>query len=60
MNDLKNQKILLFAPELENEEYRGIAFYTKSLIKALTNSGAELWLVTSFNSHDLKHTIIIE
>ena len=43
MNDLKNQKIL-FAPELENEEYGGIAFYF-SLIKALTNSG-QLWLVT--------------
>ena len=54
MENLKNKKILIFAPELENKEYRGIAFYTKSLIKALSNSGAELWLATSFNPDDFK------
>ena len=53
MNNLKNKKVLLFAPELEKFEHRGIAFYTKSLINALFESGAEIWLVTSFNINDL-------
>ena len=45
---------MLFAPELEKKEYRGIAFYTKSLIKALYDSGADIWLVSSINPDNLK------
>ena len=54
MNNFKNKRILLFAPELEKAEYRGIAFYTKSLVKSLSSLGAEIWLVSSFNPHKLK------
>ena len=54
MNNLKNKRILLFAPELEKAEYRGIAFYTKSLVKSLSSLGAEIWLVSSFNPYKLK------
>ena len=52
--DLKNKKILLLAPELENNEHRGIAAYTKALIESLSDSGAEIWLTTSTNLKDLK------
>ena len=54
MKDLKNKKILLLAPELENNEHRGIAAYTKALIESLSDSGAEIWLTTSTNLKDLK------
>ena len=54
MNNFKNKRILLFAPELEKAEYRGIAFYTKSLVKSLSSLGAEIWLVSSFNPYKLK------
>ena len=54
MNNFKNKRILLFAPELEKSEYRGIAFYTKSLVKSLSSLGAEIWLVSSFNPYKLK------
>ena len=52
MSNLK-KKILLFAPELEKVEYRGISFYTVSLINSLFDAGAEIWLVTSFNPKNL-------
>ena len=54
MKYLKEKKILILAPELENNEHRGIASYTKSLIEALSDSGAEIWLTTSTNLKDLK------
>jgi len=54
MNKLINKKVLLFAPELEKKEHRGIAVYTKALIEALSDSGAEIWLTTSTNLKDLK------
>ena len=54
MDYLKGKKILLLAPELENNEHRGIAAYTKALIKALNDSGAEIWLTTSSNLKELK------
>ena len=54
MTYLKGKKILLLAPELENNEHRGIAAYTKALIKALSDSGAEIWLTTSSNLKELK------
>ena len=54
MKYLKEKKILILAPELENNEHRGIAAYTKALIEALSDSGAEIWLTTSTNLKDLK------
>ena len=54
MKYLKEKKILILAPELENNEHRGIASYTKALIEALSDSGAEIWLTTSTNLKDLK------
>ena len=54
MKNLKEKKILILAPELENNEHRGIAAYTKALIEALSDSGAEIWLTTSTNLKDLK------
>ena len=54
MNNLKNKKVLLFAPELEKNEHRGIAVFTKALIEALSDSGAEIWLTTSSNLKELK------
>lgn len=54
MNNLINKRVLLFAPELEKNEHRGIAVYTKSLINALFKSGAEVWLVTSLNTKKLR------
>ena len=54
MANLIGKKILLLAPELENNEHRGIAAYTKALIEALRGSGAEIWLTTSTNLKELK------
>ena len=54
MNKLTNKRVLLFAPELEKNEHRGIAAYTKALIEAMSDSGAEIWLTTSTNLKDLK------
>ena len=53
MSNLINKKVLLFAPELEKKEHRGIAVYTKALIEAISDSGAEIWLTTSSNLKQL-------
>lgn len=54
MNNLIKKRVLLFSPELEKNEHRGIAVYTKSLINALFKSGAEVWIVTSLNTKNLR------
>ena len=54
MNSLKGKKILVTIQELENEEHRGIAFYTKSLILALNKAEAEIWLLVSMDFKNLK------
>jgi len=54
MNNLMNKRVLLFAPELEKKEHRGISVYTKALIEAMSDSGAEIWLTTSTNLKELK------
>ena len=51
MNDrksLKGRKILVTAYDLEQNEHRGIAVYSKSLIHCLHEAGAEVWLLTEF------------
>ena len=54
MSSLKGKKILVTIQELENKEHRGIASYTKSLIKALNKSEAEIWLLVSMDFKKLK------
>ena len=54
MSSLKGKKILVTIQELENKEHRGIASYTKSLIKALNKSEAEIWLLVSMDYNKLK------
>ena len=54
MTSLKGKKILVTIQELENEEHRGIAFYTKSLISALNKAEAEIWLLVSMDFKKLK------
>ena len=45
---LKGRKILVTAYDLEQSEHRGIAVYSKSLMRCLHESGAEVWLLTEF------------
>ena len=45
---LKGRKILVTAYDLEQNEHRGIAVYSKSLIHCLNEAGAEVWLLTEF------------
>ena len=45
---LKGKRIVVTAEELELSEHRGIAVYTKALINALKDQGAEVWLLTQF------------
>ena len=46
---LKGLKIVVTAYNLEQSEHRGIAVYTKALIRNLKESGAEVWLLTEFD-----------
>ena len=45
---LKGRKILVTAYDLEQNEHRGIAVYSKTLIHCLNEAGAEVWLLTEF------------
>ena len=45
---LLGQKILVTAYDLEQSEHRGIAVYSKALIRCLHEAGAEVWLLTEF------------
>ena len=45
---LKGRKILVTAYDLEQSEHRGIAVYSKSLIRCLHEAGAEVWLLTEY------------
>ena len=45
---LKGRKILVTAYDLEQSEHRGIAVYSKSLMRCLNEAGAEIWLLTEF------------
>jgi len=45
---LKGRKVLITAFDLEQSEHRGIAVYSKSLIRCLNEAGAEVWLLTEF------------
>ena len=45
---LQGRKILVTAYDLEQSEHRGIAVYSKSLMRCLHKAGAEVWLLTEF------------
>ena len=45
---LKGKRILVTALDLEQREHRGIAVYSKALIRHLRRMGAEVWLLTQF------------
>ena len=48
---LKGKKIAITAFDLENKEHRGIASFIKSTIQILSKYGADVYLITSFDSH---------
>ena len=45
---LEGRKVLITAYDLEQSEHRGIAVYSKSLMRCLHEAGAEVWLLTEF------------
>ena len=45
---LQGKRILITALDLEQREHRGIAVYSKALIRHLRQMGAEVWLLTQF------------
>lgn len=45
---LQGKRILVTALDLEQREHRGIATYSKALIRHLRRMGAEVWLLTQF------------
>ncbi len=47
--NLQGLKVLVTAIDLEQSEHRGIAVFTKGLLKALHQAGAEVWLLTQFD-----------
>ena len=50
----KGKKIAITAHNLEQIEHRGIALFTKSLIRSLSKYGAEIYLITGIESKRLK------
>jgi len=46
---LEGLRIAVTAADLEQLEHRGIAAYSRNLIKALSRAGAEAWLITEFD-----------
>ena len=45
---LEGKRILVTALDLEQREHRGIAVYSKALIRHLKRMGGEVWLLTQF------------
>ena len=45
---LKGRRFVVSGFELEQQEHRGIAVFTKGLLRALKEAGAEIWLLTEF------------
>ena len=45
---LRGLRVLVTAIDLEQSEHRGIAVYSKGVLKALRQAGAEVWLLTQF------------
>ena len=49
MAGLRGKRVLVTAYDLEQGEHRGIAVFSKALIRCLHNAGAEVWLLTGFS-----------
>ena len=43
---LKGLRLVVSGFELEQQEHRGIAVFTKGLLRSLKEAGAEIWLLT--------------
>ena len=54
---LKGRKILVTAYDLEQSEHRGIAVFSKSLMRCLHEAGAEVWLLTEFLTSSQKRDL---
>ena len=54
---LKGKRIIVTAWDLEHGEHRGIANYSKNLLRSLKSLGAEVWLLTGLTS-DVKFSKI--
>ena len=52
-NILQGKRIAITAIDLEQQEHRGLAVMTKSLIELLKKYGADVYLITSINSFRL-------
>ena len=50
---LKGLRLVVCGFELEQSEHRGIAVFTKNLLRTLKKAGAEVWLLTEY-SPDIK------
>ena len=50
LHPLKGQRIIVTAWDLEHGEHRGIANYSKNLLRSLKSLGAEVWLLTGLTS----------
>ena len=46
---LQGKRIVFTALDLEQKEHRGIATYSKAVIRNLKEAGAEVWLLTQFD-----------
>ncbi len=46
---LKGLRLVVSGFELEQSEHRGIAVFTKNLLRTLKKSGAEVWLLTEYS-----------
>ena len=46
---LKGMRLVVSGFELEQAEHRGIAVFTKNLLRILKQSGAEVWLLTEYS-----------
>ena len=45
---LKGLRLVVSGFELEQQEHRGIAVFSKGLLRVLKAAGAEIWLLTEF------------
>lgn len=50
---IKGLRVVVTGYDLEQPEHRGIAVYTKALIRVLSQAGAEVWLLTQFSAGSL-------
>ena len=54
---LRGLRLVVTGLDLEQAEHRGIAMYSKALLRALQLSGAELWLLSEFEPREHDHSI---